>query len=141
LRDEITIILADDGAVKDGYAEYREAGFDESKLTLDGEPTRFVLRRMSYDQRKRCDAITDGPDRVEFIVRCCLVRITGLQVARADGAMGELPPVQFEDSQEYSRPMLKLSWLRDSNLPPRVWLARATVGRYLSECEIPFCAS
>jgi hypothetical protein len=141
LRDEVALILAIDDAVKGGYDEYVEAGYDEGKLTLEGEPTRFVLRRMTYDQAKRHDDITSLGERVEFAIRCCLVRVTGYVFDHGDGRTTELPGVEHEESAEFKAPMVKHDWLRRVNLPRGQMYAVATIARTMSEASLPFPAS
>jgi hypothetical protein len=142
LRDSVAVILSNDDAVKDpvAYAAYVEAGYDESKLKLEGEPTRFTLRRMSYDQVHRADDM-GGAAQSEFIVRCSLTQIANYRVHSAPGADGELrlAPEDFEHSREFDRPLLKQDWLRKSNLPPSLLGLLATISRIkLSEASIPF---
>ena len=139
LRSEVSVVLSFDDAVKDGYPEYLENGFDESRLTLDGEPTRFVLQPLTYDQRNRANDIQGPSERVEFVLRCSLLRVTGYQVERQEGVVTALPPVEHEDSQQWKRPVVKREWLQLASLPTGVASELAAAARMLSEAAVPFC--
>ena len=145
LREQLAVILSNDDAVKEpvAYAAYAEAGYDESKLILDGEPTRFTLRRLTYDQVKRADDMS-GSAQSEFIVRASLVQISNYLVHVSAGERGELrlAPEDFEHAREFDRLMVKLEWLRKSNLPPSLLTLLATISRVrLSEASVPFAKS
>lgn len=145
IREQVTVIVSTDDAIKvpSAYAAYVEAGYDESKLEFVGEPTRFVLRRMSYDQVKRADEL-GGPASIEFVARATLTQLTNYRVHSGPGASGELRlgPEDFEHVREFDRPMLKVDWLRQSNLPPSLLLLLATIARHkLSEASVPFVSA
>lgn len=145
LREQVAVILSTDDAVKDpaSYAAYVEAGYDESKLRLEGEPTRFTLRRLTYEQVKRADDMR-GAEQSEFIVRASLAQISNYRVHSGPGASGELRlgPDDFEHSREFDRPLVKMDWLRKSNLPPSLLTLLATISRIkLSEASVPFASA
>jgi hypothetical protein len=136
------VILPGDDAIKapDAWGAYLAAGFDESKLKLEGEPTRFTLRRMSYDQAKRADEHS-GPDMVEFVVRASLTQISNYSVHVSAGERGELrlAPEDFEHAREFDRPMIKVEWMRKANLGPALLQLLAQISRTnLSEASVPF---
>lgn len=139
VRERVAIILASDSAIKEGYEAYIAAGYDESKLVLvDGDrPTRFHVRRLTYDARKRVDDL-DGSERLEFLLRASLEKIENYQVRRsADGPAADLAPPEFDDHKEFG-PLLKVQWLRDAMLPTTVMMAVGAAARHLSEYDLPF---
>jgi hypothetical protein len=152
LLDEVSLILFEDDSIKPhpepenaddptGYDAYASHCYDESLLHLEGEPVRWKIRRLTYDQRKRADDITSASERVEFLLRCGLLAITGYESCRPSGTKTPLSPIVFEESQQWGREIVKLSWLREANLPPRYMMKVAMVIRSLSEAVGPFSSN
>lgn len=156
LREQVDVILSTDDAIKDpaSYEAYAASGYDERKLVLDGEPTRFTLRRMSADQFKRSDdlggpfAVTTAQlasrDQIDFIVRCSLAAVKNYRVWTSASESGELRlgPEDFEQSRDFDRPMVKAEWLKRVNLPPALLRLLASISRFrLSEADVPFASA
>jgi hypothetical protein len=146
LREQATLILSFDDALAGtpeeraaAYAAYLNAGFDESLLRLQGAPTRFVIQPLTYDQRQRARDLESGAERVEHLLRCSLLKVTGYQVEHENGTMVELRPVEHEDSPQWRRPIVKREWLVAAQLPTGVASEIAAAARMLSEGSIPFC--
>ena len=138
IRREAMVILECDDAVKDGYAAYTEAGFDETKLTLEGEPTRWRLQPLTYDQRLHVADMQAPAQRREFLLRASLLGVTGYKVSRDGGPETEMRPVEHEDSQQFKRAMVKRAWLQDANLPTSATIELSLWAMNLSEGTIPF---
>jgi len=140
LRDQITIILSEDDAIKGGYNAYRDGGYDESKLKLKSgaTPTRFTLQRMTYDQRKKAEDFDGTADRVDFVLRACLVAIKDFKIEHPNGTTTDLPAVKHVESPEWGRPIVDPKWMQDAGIPPRFMLVLAAAGVLLSEAAIPF---
>jgi hypothetical protein len=53
------VILECDPAVIDGYGPYFDSDYDESKITLDGEPARWLLKPLCRSQKEAVGSYAD----------------------------------------------------------------------------------
>jgi len=146
IRNEVTFILRSDSAIpqtdegEKAYDRYFEDGFNEDHLAPvmnGGKPTRFTVRRLSYDARLHCDEIQSAPARSDFVVRAALKRVDNLEQVRDGNRVTVLRPPEFEDVEPYG-PMVTLDWIREANLPSEIINAIAGTARVLSEGKVPF---
>jgi hypothetical protein len=93
---ERRLILGSDPAVTAGYAQYHASYYaDHDALTLDGEPTVFVIRPLSRRQADVCSSFGGRAADVHTL-RCGLWGVEALTIVDEGGSEQPCPAIKRE---------------------------------------------